>query len=161
TIPPPKPSQTMNNRSDFGERLVHKSPKTNDKSNEHMKTIRHIIYPAFSVVALACFALAATAQAVTPAPDGGYPNANTAEGTGALFYSETGDNNTATGYEALFNNIAGNNNVATGYGALLNNTTGYNNTALGFQALYSNTGDTAFNNTATGSSALQSNTSGN
>ena len=32
----------------------------------------------------ACFALSPRAQAVSPAPDGGYPNFNTAEGTKAL-----------------------------------------------------------------------------
>jgi hypothetical protein len=33
----------------------------------------------------ACFALSPTAQAVSPAPDGGYPGGNTAEGQNALF----------------------------------------------------------------------------
>ena len=32
------------------------------------------------LLVLACFALAPTAQAVVPAPDGGYPGGNTAEG---------------------------------------------------------------------------------
>ena len=50
-----------------------------------MKTITKFIYPAFAVFAIACFALSPTAQAVTPAPDGGYPNENTAEGDDALF----------------------------------------------------------------------------
>jgi hypothetical protein len=35
------------------------------------------------VFALALFELSQTAQAVTTPPDGGYPNDNTAEGTGA------------------------------------------------------------------------------
>jgi hypothetical protein len=34
---------------------------------------------------LACFGLSPTAQAVSPAPDGGYPGGNTAEGQNALF----------------------------------------------------------------------------
>ena len=33
---------------------------------------------------LACFALSPAAQALVPAPDGDYPNGNTAEGDGAL-----------------------------------------------------------------------------
>ena len=36
------------------------------------------------------FALSPTARAVTPAPDGGYPNNNTAEGDNALFSLTTG-----------------------------------------------------------------------
>src|SRR5437660_8438081 len=34
-------------------------------------------------LALACFALSPTVRAVTPAPDGGYPSGNTAEGEDA------------------------------------------------------------------------------
>jgi len=48
-----------------------------------------------------CFALSPTARAVTPAPDGGYPNNNTAEGDNALFKLTTGTSNTATGAFAL------------------------------------------------------------
>jgi len=52
---------------------------------------------------LACFALSPQARAVTPAPDGGYPNGNTAEGQDALFNLDTsqGINNTAIGFDAL------------------------------------------------------------
>jgi len=42
----------------------------------------------------ACFALSPTAQAVSPAPDGGYPGGNTAEGQNALFSLTTGTYNT-------------------------------------------------------------------
>ncbi len=69
-----------------------------------MKTITNITYPAFALFALAFFALSPAALAVTPAPDGGYPNANTAEGDDALFNLTTGDDNTASGYQALYNN---------------------------------------------------------
>ena len=51
------------------------------------------------VVALT-FGLSPIAQAVTPAPDGGYPGENTAEGSSALFSLTTGTHNTATGFEA-------------------------------------------------------------
>ena len=123
-------------------------------------------------VALALFAFAPAAQAVSPAPDGGYPGNNTAEGTNALFslttggqntalggfslFSDTiGNNNTAVGAGALFKNKA-NDNTATGAGALFNNTTGIQNTATGLAALATNT--TADDNTATGFQALASNT---
>jgi hypothetical protein len=45
-----------------------------------MKTTTNINYPTIALLALVCFAIAPTAHAVTPAPDGGYPGANTAEG---------------------------------------------------------------------------------
>src|SRR5947207_9408296 len=104
-------------------------------------------------LALAWFALSPPAQAVTPAPDGGYPGFNTAEGYNALFSLTTGTNNTATGSSALYSNTTGSGNTATGSGALRFNTTGFNNTATGALALYSNT--TGQSNTATGSSALR------
>jgi hypothetical protein len=56
---------------------------------------------------VACFALSRTAQAVTSAPDGGYPNENTAGGTNALFSVTSGDHNTATGFQSLFSNTTG------------------------------------------------------
>ncbi len=128
-------------------------------------------------LALACFALLpmARAQLPPPAPDGGYPGDNTAEGDDALFSLTTGINNMAIGYEALFSNTTGSGNTADGYkalnsnstgdnntaegqGALRGNTTGNFNTAHGFQALRSNT--TGHGNTANGSGALDNNTTG-
>src|SRR5437764_11126762 len=110
------------------------------KGNEHMKTITNIIYPAFALFAFACFALSSTAQAqVSPPPDGGYPNQNTAEGDNALFDLTTGTDNTAIGFQALFSNTAGYFNTATGSSALSSNTTGFLNTATGEEALGSNT----------------------
>jgi hypothetical protein len=88
---------------------------------------------------LTCFWPSPAVQAVTPAPDGGYPGNNTAEGTNALFNLTTGTNNTATGYRALRNNTGGNFNTATGAEALLSTTTGIRNTANGTFALFSNT----------------------
>jgi Chaperone of endosialidase len=101
---------------------------------------------------------AATAQAVDPPPDGGYPGANTAEGDDALFNLTTGVSNTATGYHALFSNTTGNDNTATGTAALGNNSVGINNTATGYGTLLSNT--TGSYNTATGVGALSFNGSG-
>jgi hypothetical protein len=85
---------------------------------------------------LVCFGLSPAAQAVVPAPDGGYPGGNTAEGSNALFSLTSGIDNTALGFEALFRNTAGNFNTAVGFGALFRNTTGFQNTATGVNALY-------------------------
>src|SRR6266700_174794 len=45
------------------------------------------------MLSFACFWVLPTVQAVSPAPDGGYPNGNTAEGAFALQNLTTGDNN--------------------------------------------------------------------
>jgi trimeric autotransporter adhesin len=107
---------------------------------------------------LVCLALCQMAQAVVPAPDGGYPGANTAEGTNALFSLTSGIDNTALGFQALYHNTTGNNNTAEGFRALFSNTIGTQNTANGANALFSNT--TGSQNTATGVQALLSNTIG-
>jgi hypothetical protein len=107
---------------------------------------------------LACFALSPGAQAVSPAPDGGYANGNTAEGTDALLNLTTGSNNTALGFDALSSNISGNENTASGGQALTSNTTGDFNTATGFTSLTSNA--TGTRNTGTGHQSLYSNTTG-
>jgi hypothetical protein len=123
---------------------------------------------------LVCIELFSNAQAVVPAPDGGYPGGNTAEGanallnltsgidntavgSGALHDTTTGILNTANGFQALYHNT-GSENTANGFQALFSNATGGANTAMGLQALFHNTGGN--NNTATGSQALYSNTTG-
>jgi hypothetical protein len=105
----------------------------------------------------ACFALCPTAQAVSPAPDGGYPGQNTAEGQSALNSLINGEANTAIGYKALFKNTSGDSNTAIGGGALRENDQGEDNTATGHQALGDNDGS---DNTANGFAALSANTSG-
>src|SRR5207248_6760974 len=50
---------------------------------------------------LGCFGLSPAVRAVSPAPDGGYPDFNTAEGDDALFSLTTGVGNAAIGTEAL------------------------------------------------------------
>jgi len=105
-----------------------------------------------------CFALAPAAQAVVPAPDGGYPANNTAEGTDALFSLTSGTDNTAIGFDALYSNTVGVKNTAAGTSALFSNTNGSDNTAVGHLALFSNTNGTF--NTATGFQALLQNTTG-
>ena len=107
---------------------------------------------------LVCFALSPRAQAVVPAPDGGYAGNNTAEGTQALQSLVSGGvNNTATGFQALFHLTDGVWNTATGFRALFNNTGDFD-VAIGGQALVANTvGDS---NTAVGFNALLRNVSG-
>jgi hypothetical protein len=51
------------------------------------------ILPVLIALALGCFALSPTALAVTPAPDGGYPNQNTAQDDDALYSNTTGSDN--------------------------------------------------------------------
>ena len=104
------------------------------------------------------FGLSPTARAVSPAPDGGYANENTAEGDSALFSLTTGTHNTASGFQALFSNTTGSANTANGHNALGSNTTGNQNTASGGGVLGSNT--TGNSNTASGHHALASNTTG-
>ena len=122
-----------------------------------------------------CLGFEQSARAVIPAPDGGYPGRNTAEGDSALLSLTTGIENTAVGWAALdanrtgsFNTAIGagallaatvSENTATGARALLNTTTGDKNTADGAFALLSNTGGNS--NTAIGDSALFSNNRGN
>jgi uncharacterized coiled-coil protein SlyX len=142
------------------------SPTSTKNKNEKNMTTLHLrksIGPEcfrgclLIALALCCFALAPDVQAVTPAPDGGYPGGNTAEGQNALQSLTSGTNNTATGLRALFLNTSGVNNTAAGSQALLNNTTGGANTANGYVALVTNT--SGGSNTATGSGALHGNTS--
>jgi hypothetical protein len=127
------------------------------------------------ILVITCFTLLPRAQGVVPAPDGGYPNFNTAEGQNALLRLTTGANNTAVGWSSLgrlttvnlntglgtatllFNTADA--NTATGTGALLSNTTGSLNTANGAFTLFSNT--TGSNNTAIGLEALLHNTTNN
>jgi hypothetical protein len=115
--------------------------------------------PSFLITLLAIgLGLSQNAPGVTPAPDGGYPGYNTAEGDNALLSLTTGTENTAVGLSALASNRTGSFNTATGAGALLANTVD-ENTATGARALLNNTtGDT---NTADGAFALSSNTAGN
>ena len=129
------------------------------------------IFRLFIALTLICFALSPSAQAVVPAPDGGYPNFTTAEGDHALeaftlgvvgntaigayslFSVTTGGFNTAVGAASLDLN-QGDSNTATGAAALLFNTTGTENTANGTAALELNeTGD--FNTASGAFRALQ------
>jgi hypothetical protein len=109
------------------------------------------------LTALGVLALSPIVQAVNPAPDGGYPGANTAEGQNALLNLTTGTFNTAVGLSSLQANTTHRLNTAVGAAALLVNDSDQN-TATGAAALVSNTSG-AFN-TADGAFALSSNTTG-
>src|SRR6266496_6481509 len=84
---------------------------------------------------LFCVGLLPKTQAVSPPPDGGYANENTAEGDFALFFLATGASNTAIGNGALFRDTTGSFNTAGGASALESNTTGNANTANGYESL--------------------------
>jgi hypothetical protein len=60
-----------------------------------MENRNAIVTLTTTLLALGFLALCPLAQAVTPAPDGGYPGFNTAEGQNALFSRTTGVWNTA------------------------------------------------------------------
>src|SRR5205823_14780147 len=98
-----------------------------------MKTIR---FTCSVLTAIVLAGVPAATHALVPpqAPDGGYPNGNTAEGDSALFNLTTGVNNSAVGLNALSSNTTGGFNTASGADALLNNTTGTNNTVFGAEA---------------------------
>jgi hypothetical protein len=129
-------------------------------SSPFMKTItpfmRSSINPVTAlpviVLAIVWFALGQMAQAVSPAPDGGYVGNNTAEGTSALFSLTSGIDNTGLGFQALYRDTTGFYNTGIGYRALFSNTTGAYNTATGLNALLSNS--TGNYNTADGVNAL-------
>jgi hypothetical protein len=105
---------------------------------------------------IAWLGFAPVAQAVTPAPDGGYPGGNTAEGQSALLSLTTGSFNTAVGFFSLRSDTTGSFNTAVGAGTLFANT-GDQNTATGAGALFFSSGGF---NTADGAFALFSNTTG-
>jgi trimeric autotransporter adhesin len=123
---------------------------------------RHITFT--TILLLGVLALSSIVQAVSPAPDGGYPGFNTAEGQNALFSLSTGVGNTAIGWFSLWSNTEGSFNTAVGAGTLLFNVgdqstgEGTQNTAIGAVALFNNT--TGESNTANGASTLFHNTTG-
>src|ERR1051326_1727217 len=93
-----------------------------------------LLRSAIILIAVACFALLPQMQAVVPAPDGGYPGGNTAEGQNALFTLTIGSYNTAVGYYSLRSEPGGSFNTGVGAGTLFANVAGSSNTALGAAA---------------------------
>jgi hypothetical protein len=114
--------------------------------------------PLLVTIVLACFWPLPQAQAVSPAPDGCYPNFTTTEGCDALFSLTIGAGNTALGWRSLFLDSTGSFNTGVGGGALVLNN-GDSNTAVGAAALLLNTSGTQ--NVAIGTDALVYNDGGN
>src|SRR6266508_6826634 len=143
-------------------KITRKDTKMKIYKDHSEKTALKIINTKSSILlislVLACFGFLPGAQAVSPAPKGGYPGGNTAAGQNALLSLTTGTYNTALGMLSLQSNKVGNFNTATGACTLLLNTSDQN-TATGAAALLSNT--TGTSNTAHGAFALFGNTTGN
>ncbi len=149
--------------------------RVRNSSNRPLWRRRPVLPALFlAIFAFGFFALLPPAQAVSPPPDGGYPNFNTAEGKKALLSLTTG---TATrqsvGIRFRASPAAASTRLLAlerssstpqtkirriGAGALLSNTICLGNTANGAVALFSNTDGAG--NTAIGNQALQSNTIG-
>jgi trimeric autotransporter adhesin len=118
-------------------------------------TLLKNVLPFLVSIASVCFSFLPQIQAVSPSPDGCYPNFATAEGCNALNLLSSGAANTGLGWYALFSDSTGSFNTSVGGGALtLNN--GDSNTAVGVAALLLNS--TASENTAVGTGALVNNT---
>ena len=143
----------------------------------HLKRVMPSLSSVVSV--LVWFAIAPLVPAVVPAPDGGYPGFNTAEGQNALFNLTTGVGNTAVGWFSLWSDTDGSYNTAVGAGTLLFNWNktgeGTQNTAVGTAALLTtqpassirplerphlSTTPKVTGNTAVGAGALYSNITG-
>src|SRR5438874_13763815 len=77
-------------------------------------------------IIIICLGLLPELHAVVPAPDGGYPGGNTAEGQNALLNLTTGGFNTAAGFLSLSSNTTGSFNTGVGAGTLLANVGGGN-----------------------------------
>jgi hypothetical protein len=140
-----------------------------------MKTTNNIICLAFTVITLACFALAPQARADCNqgcGELGGKFNTflgefvlrsnttgakNTAIGFAALERNTSGNENTVIGTFSMDSNKTGNFNTAVGAYALSGNQDGSDNTAIGRFALFNNSGS---HNTATGTQALRRNETG-
>jgi hypothetical protein len=122
------------------------------------KSMIRLLPSSFVLFVLSFVFLTPVRAQLSPAPDGGYTNGNTAEGGDALFSLRSGFDNVAIGYEALYNDTDGIENTGTGYRALYSTTTGTRNTATGGAALSRNI--TGGSNTATGLHAMFLNTTG-
>ena len=99
----------------------------------------------------ACFGLLPQMQALSPTPDGCYPNFTTAEGCNALKFLTSGAGNTAIGWYSLNVDTNGNFNTGVGAGTLVLNKAD-SNTAVGTAAMLLN--NTGTENVAIGTGAL-------
>jgi Chaperone of endosialidase len=119
--------------------------------------LRSFAVIVISIVVFGCLGFLPQMQAVSPAPDGCYPNFTTAEGCEALSSLTTGAGNTGLGFRSLFLDSAGSFNTAVGAEALALNEAD-SNTAVGAAALLLNSGGSE--NVAVGTAALVFNDSG-
>jgi hypothetical protein len=134
-------------------------PKTTTPSIRKSMSRERLLAVVLIPLVLVWFVLSPRAQAqLSPAPDGGYLNRNTAEGEDSLFNLTTGNGNTAVGYHTLHNNDTGDFNIAVGNLALVANVNGGANTAIGTSAMDNNIDGNG--NTAIGLQALAFNISG-
>src|SRR5512133_1780632 len=99
-----------------------------------MKTRSHILTTTLLALCLCAFCSTPKAFGLAPAPDGGYPGGNTAEGQNALLGLTSGTYNTAVGLYSLLSLTDGTFCTAIGAGTLLANTADQN-TAIGAGAL--------------------------
>src|SRR6266536_1806068 len=86
-----------------------------------MKNRNTIFAAVLFTLTLLCASAAPKVFGVVPAPDGGYPRFNTAEGQKALLNLTTGVGNTAVGWSSLSSNTDGSFNTGIGTGTLLFN----------------------------------------
>jgi len=129
--------------------------RTKEADSRHMKTNTQSLLLSLLLIH---FAALFGARAVSPPPDGAYPNFTTAEGQSALQSLTTGEANTALGAYSMFSTSTASFNTAVGAGALDLNATGDSNTAVGTAALLLNT--TGTENAAIGTAALEFNDTG-
>ena len=125
---------TLSNKSDLGDQgrrfvpelsspFQMRSARVNDRATETKKVqamklqkLIHVLMP------IACIALLPQISALSPQPDGCYPNFTTAEGCKALRSLTAGAANTGIGWYSLSTTTTGSSNTAVGAGALdLNN----------------------------------------
>jgi hypothetical protein len=128
-----------------------------EEEGKILNLVPHLQKISLSILVATSLALLPHAQAVSPTPDGCYPNFTTAEGCDALSLLTTGAGNTGLGWRSLFSDTTASFNTGIGGGALaLNNAD--SNTAVGAAALLLNTSGTE--NTAIGTDAMVFNDDG-
>ncbi len=89
-----------------------------------------------SILVAICLGVVSAARAVEPPPDGGYPNAVTAEGEDALLANTTGSAHTAFGFHALHSVVGDTSSTAVGSMTIINTDGDLSaSDAIGFQAL--------------------------
>src|SRR6266513_4940971 len=100
-----------------------RSARADKPGNSKQTKIQTMIQKLIPILILIlCVALLPEAQAISPAPDGCYPNFTTAEGCNALKFLTSGAGNTGVGWYSLNVDTTGNFNTGVGAGTLVLNT---------------------------------------